>query len=130
MDKKNPKVFDLWKTKLTDHIKDYTPYAVPGYLDQIAAFFAPGSFYYYILNFHNLEIDFVSKGTKEVLGVEPEDFSIHNLVQMFPPEDVIDLEKKESLICDFFYNFLSPEIYSLITRFILLPKLTKYIPFG
>ena len=38
-------------------------------IDQIAAMFAAGSYYYYVLNFENLEMEFVHDGVKEVLEI-------------------------------------------------------------
>lgn len=109
MDKNISPVFDLWKKEMSDHIKKYVPYHASNQLKQIAALFSPGLFYYYILNFHNLSMDYVHPGTKEVLGVEPEGFNMEVLLKMLPPEELKALEKKEALVADFLFRFLSPE---------------------
>ena len=44
--------------------------------NQVASLFSIGPFYYYVLNFENLNMDIVHHGTREVLGIEPDQFSL------------------------------------------------------
>lgn len=100
---------NLWKKEMSDHIKKYVPYHASNQLKQMAALFSPGLFYYYILNFHNLHMDYVHSGTKEVLGIEPEEFTVSSILGMLPPEELQAMEKKEALVADFLFHFLAPE---------------------
>lgn len=108
MDKDIAPVFSLWKKEISDHISEYVPYHASNQLKQMAAFFSPGLFYYYILNFHKIEMDFVHEGTKDVLGIEPQDFTMEKLLSLLPPEELKALEKKEALVADFLFRFLTP----------------------
>lgn len=80
-------------------------------IDQIATLFAAGSFYYYILNFDNLQLDFVHEGIREVLGIEPNEFSIPKLSEVMHPEDLEMTHIKEQTAANFLFNtILSDEI--------------------
>ncbi|MGK7391654.1 MAG: response regulator transcription factor [Candidatus Cyclobacteriaceae bacterium M2_1C_046] len=109
MDENVAPVFKVWKEEMSAHIQRYTPYNISQQLMQMAALFSPGQFYYWVLNFHNLDLDYVHPGTKDVLGVDSEDFTMEKLLNMLPPEELIILKKKEALTADFLFNFLKPE---------------------
>ena len=49
-------------------------------IEQVASFFAPGSFYYYIFNFDNLTFDYVHHTVKDVLGIDPAVFNIEKFL--------------------------------------------------
>ena len=103
------KLENHWKQTISRHIQSYVPYRASEQLNQMAALFTPGLYYYYILNFHNLHMDFVSEGTREVLGVEPGDFTVKAILGMLPEEEQIAMQNKEALLTDFLFNFLNPE---------------------
>jgi DNA-binding CsgD family transcriptional regulator len=73
-------------------------------IDQIAILFAGGSFYYYILNFDNLQMDFVNGGIREVLGIKPNEFSIPKLIEVMYPEDLEMMYVKERAAQNFLLN--------------------------
>lgn len=73
-------------------------------IDQIATLFAGGSFYYYILNFDNSQINFVHGGIQEVLGIKPNEFSIPKLIEVMYPEDLKMMQVKELAAQNFFLN--------------------------
>lgn len=109
MNNKVTQIFNVWREEMSAHIKRNTPYQVSQQLMQMAALFSPGLFYYWVLNFHNLDLDYVHSGTKDVLGVDPEDFTMEKLLSMLPPEELTVLKKKEALAADFLFRFLKPE---------------------
>tara|TARA_R110000868_G_scaffold118221_7_gene313711 strand:- start:2205 stop:2984 length:780 start_codon:yes stop_codon:yes gene_type:complete len=65
-------------------------------VEQIASLFAAGSFYYFIFNLVTLEFDYVSEGTKPLLGIEPNDYSFIKLLKLMHPEDQEQMSLKES----------------------------------
>lgn len=102
-------IVNFWKEEVSDHIKEHVPYHVSDQLKRVAAFFSPGLFYYYILNFHDLEMDYVHENTKKILGIAAEDFNIASLLKTLSPEELEAMEKKEALVADFLFRFLKPE---------------------
>lgn len=89
-------------------------------IDQTAALFAPGSFYYFIVNFENITMDFVHEGIRPILGIEPEDFSMVNCFERMHPEDLASMNEKEAVVFDFFFNKLSAEdLFSYKTVYVM-----------
>ena len=70
-------------------------------VDQIASLFSVGPYYYYILNFESISMDYVSEGTREVLGLEPDEFSLQKAFEILHPEDLTSLPEKEAVATDF-----------------------------
>lgn len=64
--------------------------------EQIASLFAVGTFYYFLMNFVTLSIEYVSGGTKTILGVAPETYSLELFLSLLHPEDLENLHKKEA----------------------------------
>lgn len=108
MDQANTLISDFWRKEYSPGINEHVPYKASKQLQQMAALFTPGLSYYYVMNMHNLELDFISPSVMEVVGVSPGEATIEKLLSAAPPEEVAMLEKKESVIRDFFYRFLSP----------------------
>lgn len=78
-------------------------------VDQIASLFAAGSFYYFIFNLVTLEFDYVSEGTKPLLGIESKDFSIIKLFKILHPEDQQQMRYKESTSLNLKLNIIPKE---------------------
>jgi len=78
-------------------------------IDQIASCFAAGSFYYFILNFENIKMDFVHDGVTDVLGVEPKEFTMEECFKKMHPDDLAFMNEKEALVFDFFFNKIPKE---------------------
>lgn len=70
-------------------------------IDKIASFFAAGSYYYYLFDFDNLEMEFVHDGITEVLGIEPNEFSLEKIFDIMHPEDLEMLHCKEKEALNF-----------------------------
>lgn len=64
-------------------------------VDQIASTFSAGSYYYYILNFATLQMEYVDPGIKDVLGINPNEFQLSTLFNYIHPEDLEVMHKKE-----------------------------------
>jgi DNA-binding CsgD family transcriptional regulator len=78
-------------------------------IDQIASLFSVGNFYYYVLNFENIKMEVVHEGTREVLGINPEQFTINSALELLHPDDLSHLYEKESVATNFLFNEIDPE---------------------
>lgn len=75
-----------------------------GIIDQVAKLFSAGSFYYYILNFDTLQMDYVDDKIESVLGLEVKDWSLDKMFECMHPEDLEQMHNKEAKIVDFILN--------------------------
>jgi DNA-binding CsgD family transcriptional regulator len=102
------KILNVWETnnKIRNPVKNELYLDI---IDQVASLFAAGSYYYYILNFTNLEMEFVHQGIKNVLGIQPNEFSINKLFQLMHPEDLAKMHEKEKKATDFLFNNIPNE---------------------
>lgn len=129
MNKNIDSLINFYKEQISDHISEVKQYQVSKELKRFASLFTPGKFYYYVINFQNLAMDFVSSGTKDVLGIEPSDFTVNELLNRIHPEDLEAMKKKEALAADFLLNFLSGDEstqYKVIYFFRILGRNNKY----
>lgn len=102
------KVLNLWKETVSAEKSTFASYQLSPQLRNFAALFAPGLFYYYVLNFPRLELEFVHEGSREVLGIEPEDVTMENLIGFLAAEEREPMAQKEAVVVDFFWNYLDP----------------------
>jgi len=77
-------------------------------VDQIASTFSAGSFYYYIMNFATLKMEYVDKRIKDVLGIDPNNFELETLFNHIHPEDLQVLNKKEQEAVIFLLEKIPP----------------------
>ncbi|MDT0643071.1 helix-turn-helix transcriptional regulator [Zunongwangia sp. F363] len=108
MSKEENKIAELWKKQYSSHILKYSRYEITEQFQKFALMFAPGESYFYILNMHNLELDYVSPGVNEFIDICAENVTMQQLLNLALPEEIEKLEKKEMVIKDFFTNYLSP----------------------
>ena len=78
-------------------------------IDTVSQFFASGSYYYYIFNFATLKIEYISDGVKTVLELEPENFSLEDMLGCYHPEDLDRMHDKEKLAADFLFKKINPK---------------------
>jgi len=102
-------ISDYWKKEYSEKIKDNRDYEASEQFKQLAAFFAPGRSYYYIVNFHNLELDLVSRSVEDFIGIDSESVSMQDLLKTALPTEIDDIQRKENVIKDFFLRFLDPK---------------------
>ena len=98
-------------------------------IDQIATLFAAGSYYYYILNFDTLKVDFVHEGIREVLGINSNEFSIPKLAEIMHPEDLEMISWKEQAAQNFLLNTIPQDeipIYKVVYLIRLQHKKGNY----
>jgi len=116
------KVMNVWESENKILRPDKNNFSLE-IIDQIAALFSVGNFYYYVLNFENLKMDVVHKGTREVLGIEPDQFTLARGFELMHPDDLSHLYEKESVSTDFLYNKISAEdilLYKVVYMFRLM----------
>nr|WP_321358416.1 LuxR C-terminal-related transcriptional regulator [uncultured Draconibacterium sp.] len=78
-------------------------------IEQVANLFSAGSFYYYIMNFDTLKMDYVDPRIKDVLGFNAKDWSLDKLFELVHPEDLKQMHRKEAKAVDFILNHLATE---------------------
>ena len=78
-------------------------------IDEISFLFPVGPFYYYILNFENLKMEFVNEGTRDVLGIAPEEFTMEKVFAIMHPYDLAKMHEKEAMAFDFSLNRIPEE---------------------
>lgn len=98
-----------WKEEYSENIRKYNSYEAGKSFDQIASFFTPGDSFYYVLNMHNLELEFVSKSVENFAGSPHDEIRMGDLLSLALPTEVEYLQLKEKVIKDFYLNFLSPD---------------------
>lgn len=77
------KVTRVWETKnkiLNPNKKEL----ILDVVDQIAALFAAGPYYYFIINFDELKMDYVYEGITDVLGINPDEFTLNKIFEIAP----------------------------------------------
>ncbi len=77
--------------------------------DIIASIFNPGKHYYFILNFFDLQFEYVHPTVEEIVGCKVEDLSFPLLFENMHPDDAKQIQRKEGAATEFFYNRLTPE---------------------
>lgn len=77
--------------------------------NQVADLFSVGSFYYYVLNFENLSVEIVHQGTRDVLGIEPNQFTFQKEIDIMHPDDLTKFHEKELASFNFLLNKIPVE---------------------
>ncbi|MCE4563572.1 PAS domain-containing protein [Maribellus sp. CM-23] len=108
MDKESVvKIKEAWKpNKIEKPVKTELYLNV---IEQVANLFSAGSFYYYILNFETLQMEYVDKRVQSVLGYNPSDWSLDKAFESIHPEDLNQMHRKEAAAVDFLLNRIPPE---------------------
>lgn len=102
------KIIALYKNAGTGANNEYPSYPINDLTNNIAAFFAPGQCYYYLLNFHNLKIDYVAPSVFNIIGIQPKAFSLKQYLEIIHPDHLPQVYKKECRVVDFI-NQTNPE---------------------
>ena len=100
-------VFQAWKKGYKDRIKKPSRFKIPTKLVRMASLFTPGQFYFYIANTFTFELEYVSPGVVDLLGMDPEKTTMDLLLDMALPEVIPTIAQKEAAISDFFNRFLT-----------------------
>ncbi|MDX1760614.1 MAG: helix-turn-helix transcriptional regulator [Christiangramia sp.] len=106
---KHKKIAEFWRKNYSPRVENYEQFPVSNYFRKMAAIFAPGESYFYILNMHDLQLDYISPEVTNFYKDDGENISMERLLKNADPHHVPVLEKKEAVIKDFLTNFLSQE---------------------
>lgn len=79
------------------------------FVDQLAHFFSPGQFYYYVFDFVGFKFNYVSKNVKSILGIEPEELNLEKFLSFYHPEDLESMKDKERAASYFKTNYLQQD---------------------
>ncbi|WP_224484872.1 helix-turn-helix transcriptional regulator [Robertkochia aurantiaca] len=107
--RKKEEVLSFWKEHYSQHVSQYQRFQISDQLKRFSALFAPGNCYFYVLNLHNLELDYVSPEVKIFTGMDPEEVSMKDILKTSPEEEMEMVHLKEQVIQDFFHRFLGRE---------------------
>ncbi len=78
-------------------------------IEQMANLFSAGSYYYYIMDFENLELNIVSESVKSILGIEPGIYAVSKLLEIMHPDDIAKMHEKETVAGEFLFKKISKE---------------------
>lgn len=106
MDSNHLKITNYWKNNYSSKIETSKKYDVPPHFKKMASLMAPGKSYYYIANFHTLELEMISNSVVDFTGKQPEEVDIEHLLSLALPEEIEKVHKKEKVISEFFSNYL------------------------
>lgn len=70
----------------------------------IASVFSNGPFYFYIIDFFDMKIKYMSPHVKDIHGLEPEHTTFQDILDQIHPDDMPFVAKAEAAIWDMFYN--------------------------
>ncbi|MEW4925756.1 helix-turn-helix transcriptional regulator [Algibacter sp. 2305UL17-15] len=110
-DKKTSKIVETWKTinpvQQPNDVKDFHDI-----IKKMTFLMTLGPYYYFVLNSVSYEFDYVSDSVRDVLGIEPKEFTLEKLLSLYYPEDFQKLQEKEEIIGDFIYNYMSDRSFT------------------
>ncbi len=102
-------IYDIWRSHDKYLGEKSAPLNRGDVSRYIADIFCPGPYYYYVLDSPTLTFDFVSPSIRELLGIEPEDFSLQRLIELLHPDDVHFVMKCEDIVAYFLKNCIPPD---------------------
>lgn len=80
-----------------------------GIIEQVARLFSSGTFYYYIMNFETLEMEYVDKRVESVLGIKAKNLNLTKLFELIHPEDLKQMHRKEAKAVNFILNKITTD---------------------
>ncbi len=104
------RIAKFWKEEYSDYVPIYSPYEASEQLKKFASFFAAGKSYFYILNLHNLQLDYLSPEVENFIDKPLADITIKDLLASVMPSEIESIEKKEAVMADFFNRYLDKEV--------------------
>lgn len=123
MSKDFREIAEYWKKEYSDQITENRSYSTSEQFQKMAAFFAPGNSYYYIVNFHDLNLELVSDSVKDFTGFDSEEVSMQELLATALPEEIESIQQKENVIRDFFLRYLKKKDPSNYKEMVLSYKI-------
>lgn len=96
-------VMELWgaKNKVLEPVRKEL---IIDMIDQIASLFSAGSYYYYVVNFETLKMEYVDEGVNDVLGVSTSEFTLEKVLELMHPDDIPKMYEKEETVLNFLFK--------------------------
>lgn len=113
------KMIEVWNTTNKNMVRKKGKICLE-IADQITLLFSYGPFYYYIFNYENMKMEYVSKGTREMLGIEPAEFTKQKECELMHPDDLARLSEKNLLARNFILNKIATKdriLYKVVYMF-------------
>ncbi|MCM4161120.1 DNA-binding response regulator [Antarcticibacterium flavum] len=106
---KSKQITNFWREEYSREVKKYDPFKVTQQFKKMAGLFTPGTSYFYILNVHDLELDYISPDVELLTGIHPKNVTIEKLLKTATPRELEWVQKKEVVVRDFYGRFLPRE---------------------
>ncbi len=103
------KISDYWQEIYSQQVKEYRPFKISEEFKKFASIFALGNSYFYIVNLHNFELEYVSDSVERFVNKKAKDININDLLQTLTPEEVETINLKSKVISHFYTSFLDKE---------------------
>ena len=104
MDNNNAAMSAVW-TRLSDHITKKNTEVKGFSADEImASIFCPGPYYYYVVDFFNMQIKYMCPTILNVLGLNPETTKFEDIIARMHPDDMDFVTKAEETILKYIYD--------------------------
>lgn len=99
-------VISYWRSE--NFIGEGTALPVLNVADVVGSFFNPGHYYYFILDFFDMQVEYVHTTVKDIIGCSVEDFSLQQVFNVMHPDDAKIIPNKEAAAGEFFYKKIPP----------------------
>lgn len=77
----------------------------------IATIFNPGKFFYILINFFDLRLEYVHPTVEEILGLQPQEFNLHEkFFELLHPDDFLPFKRKEEAAATFYFSRVPDKI--------------------
>lgn len=100
------KIINYWDTHYSKSIQKSNKFDVPEHFKRMADLLSPGKSYYYIVNFHTLELELISESVEAFTGQQPDKVTMGKLLSLAHPDEIDKIHRKEQVIQSFFMDYL------------------------
>ncbi|NJW52453.1 LuxR C-terminal-related transcriptional regulator [Salinimicrobium oceani] len=98
-----------WNERYSQKVKEYRKFEVSADFIRFASLFAPGNSYFYIVNLHNFNLEYVSATAKNFIAKDPEKITMQDLLQTVIPEEHQSISLKSRVNSHFYTSFVAKE---------------------
>ena len=99
-------IIQYWESKYASDKIEKLNFDLEPLLHGFLSAFSPGKSFYYIANFKNIKLQFVSEGIYEFSGLEPDAITFEKILSLADPGQINEIKLKEQVAYDFYFNFL------------------------
>lgn len=110
MQKELKEISDYWEKIYSRRVPKYQPFKISNDLKRFASFFALGKSYWYIVNLHNFQVEFISDSVEHFVNKKAVDINLEDLLKTVVPEEIESIRLRSRVISNFYTSFLEKEI--------------------